>query len=317
MAIKLGMEAALKYKTGGPGGGCVDGTRQHRDVTLNLEAGEADVTTRANSGWRATVATLKEASVEFEMVWDTGDAGFTAIKNAFFNNDPSASRSSTRPRARACRRTSRSPTSAAARPSEEAITVSDVTAKVTAAFGDHAAVMDLSHGGTDAAVQGQRGSDLDGGHQRRHAQTRARAHRASTPCRSSRDAHREAHPRPRACCATWSTPSASPRPTPPQGLRRGVRQGDGGRRHRGRDGAVLDELISFCPSPRDRANLGRVLQATNRDDGQGPRPDGEADRDADQRRAGQAREPDGPPSPSRRRLEVHLPVPGLGLDPGP
>jgi len=26
--------------------------------------------------------------------------------------------------------------------------------------------------------------------------------------------------------------------------------------------AVLDELISFCPSPRDRANLGRVLQAT-------------------------------------------------------
>jgi hypothetical protein len=29
-------------------------------------------------------------------------------------------------------------------------------------------------------------------------------------------------------------------------------------------GAVLDELISFCPSPRDRANLGQVLQATNR-----------------------------------------------------
>lgn len=59
-----------------------------RHVTLNLEAGEADVTTRANAGWRATVATLKEASVEFEMVWDTADAGFTAIKNAFFGNDP-------------------------------------------------------------------------------------------------------------------------------------------------------------------------------------------------------------------------------------
>ena len=29
-------------------------------------------------------------------------------------------------------------------------------------------------------------------------------------------------------------------------------------------GAVLDELISFCPSPRDRAKLRRVLQATNR-----------------------------------------------------
>ncbi|MCC6425712.1 MAG: hypothetical protein IT435_02705 [Phycisphaerales bacterium] len=89
MAIKLGMEAKLLYKVGGQGGGggwlALGNTR---DVTLNLEAGEADVTTRANSGWRATVATLKEASVEFEMVWDTSDAGFTAIKNAFFGNDP-------------------------------------------------------------------------------------------------------------------------------------------------------------------------------------------------------------------------------------
>lgn len=27
-------------------------------------------------------------------------------------------------------------------------------------------------------------------------------------------------------------------------------------------GALLEELVSFCPSPRDRANLGRVLKAT-------------------------------------------------------
>jgi hypothetical protein len=89
MAIKLGMEAKLLFKVGGQAGaGAWAALGNTRDVTLNLEAGEADVTTRANSGWRATVATLKEASVEFEMVWDTGDAGFTAIKNAFFNNDP-------------------------------------------------------------------------------------------------------------------------------------------------------------------------------------------------------------------------------------
>ena len=29
--------------------------------------------------------TLKEASVEFEMLWDPDDAGFTAIKDAWFN----------------------------------------------------------------------------------------------------------------------------------------------------------------------------------------------------------------------------------------
>jgi len=48
------------------------------------------VTTRGNQGWRATVGTLKEGSVEFEMVWDSDDTGFTAIKNAYFNNTPIA-----------------------------------------------------------------------------------------------------------------------------------------------------------------------------------------------------------------------------------
>ncbi|MCA9249808.1 MAG: hypothetical protein KDA54_01620 [Phycisphaerales bacterium] len=50
-----------------------------RDVTLNLEQGEADVTTRSNGGWRATDPTLKDGSVEFEMIYDPTDAGFTKI----------------------------------------------------------------------------------------------------------------------------------------------------------------------------------------------------------------------------------------------
>jgi hypothetical protein len=57
-----------------------------KDVTLSLEAGEADVTTRANSGWRATAATLKECTVEFQMLWKPGDAGFEAMRNAFLNS---------------------------------------------------------------------------------------------------------------------------------------------------------------------------------------------------------------------------------------
>jgi len=58
-----------------------------RDVTLNLEAGEADVTTRGNSGWRATAPTLRECTCEFEMVWKPGDAGFDAIKAAFLGGE--------------------------------------------------------------------------------------------------------------------------------------------------------------------------------------------------------------------------------------
>lgn len=84
MALKLGMNARLNYKVDGQGGG---GSwleiGNAKDVTLSMEKGEADVTTRANAGWRATIGTLKEVSVEFEMVWDTADAAFTAIKDAF------------------------------------------------------------------------------------------------------------------------------------------------------------------------------------------------------------------------------------------
>jgi len=88
MAIKLGMTAKLYY--GAAGATANSELINVKDVTLNLETGEADVTTRGNQGWRATVATLKSGTVEFEMIWDTGNAGFSAIKNAYFNNTPVA-----------------------------------------------------------------------------------------------------------------------------------------------------------------------------------------------------------------------------------
>lgn len=59
-----------------------------KDVTLNLEKGDADVSTRANRGWRAKVGTLKEGSLEFEMVWDGEDEGFQAIQNGWFSDEP-------------------------------------------------------------------------------------------------------------------------------------------------------------------------------------------------------------------------------------
>ena len=88
MGIRLGMNAKLYH---GPAGSTATSELTNtRDVTLNLETGEADATTRGSMGWRLFVTTLKEGAVEFEMVWDTQDSGFTAIKNAFFNNTPIA-----------------------------------------------------------------------------------------------------------------------------------------------------------------------------------------------------------------------------------
>ncbi len=86
MSVKLGMQAKLYRNSGSYGTPTWVEVGNVKDLTLNLEAGEADVTTRSNSGWRATVATLKDGSIEFEMVWDTSDANFTAIQQAFFNN---------------------------------------------------------------------------------------------------------------------------------------------------------------------------------------------------------------------------------------
>lgn len=84
MAYKLGLDAKLFH--GEAGTTATNEMTNVKDVTLNLESGDADITTRAAKGWRISAATLKEASLEFEMVWDTSDDGFKAVKNAFFNN---------------------------------------------------------------------------------------------------------------------------------------------------------------------------------------------------------------------------------------
>jgi len=88
VATKLGLDAKLYRNTGAPGSETWVEIGNVKDVTLSLEKGEADVTTRANAGWRATVGTLKDASVEFQMVWDNDDAHFEAIRDAFLGNAP-------------------------------------------------------------------------------------------------------------------------------------------------------------------------------------------------------------------------------------
>jgi len=84
MGQKIGFEAKLYYCAAGVVADDWTELTNVKDVTLNVEAGEADVTTRASEGWKATVAALFDAGLEFEMVWDTEDAGFTALQTAFF-----------------------------------------------------------------------------------------------------------------------------------------------------------------------------------------------------------------------------------------
>jgi predicted secreted protein len=57
-----------------------------KDLTLSLEKDETDVTTRSGGGWKEFVDGMKDATVEFGMLWDTGDADFDAFQGAFINN---------------------------------------------------------------------------------------------------------------------------------------------------------------------------------------------------------------------------------------
>lgn len=88
MAVVLGLDAKLLRGPAGTAGSTE--VKNVKDLTLNLESGEADVTTRATKGWRATVATLKDASLEFGILYDTEDPDFKAFSEAYFGNTPMA-----------------------------------------------------------------------------------------------------------------------------------------------------------------------------------------------------------------------------------
>jgi len=93
MGVLLGLNAKLYRQTSGdreawPASGApasLDLIDNVRDLTLNVSSSEADVTTRGSGGWRATVEALKDASLEFEMVWDPDDTDFAALLSAWVN----------------------------------------------------------------------------------------------------------------------------------------------------------------------------------------------------------------------------------------
>lgn len=50
-----------------------------RDAALEITKGEDDVTTRGSGGWKEVLATLKEASIDFDAVWDKADSCYTIL----------------------------------------------------------------------------------------------------------------------------------------------------------------------------------------------------------------------------------------------
>lgn len=83
MGVRLGLEAVLYRNTGTYNVPVLVKVDNCKDLTLNLEKNDSDVTTRGNNGWRAKVGVLKDGTVDFSMVWNTSDTNFQAIKDAF------------------------------------------------------------------------------------------------------------------------------------------------------------------------------------------------------------------------------------------
>jgi hypothetical protein len=77
----IGIDAKLYHGTAGATADQEIGIA--RDVNLGLEKGEADVTTRSSGGWKSTVGTLKDCTIEFDIKDDPNDAAYQALRDAF------------------------------------------------------------------------------------------------------------------------------------------------------------------------------------------------------------------------------------------
>ena len=84
MGKKVGLSCKLYYNTGSYASPVWAEIDLARDVTLNLEASEADASSRAST-WREFLQALKDASIEFDMLYDAADTAWTAIMDAFLN----------------------------------------------------------------------------------------------------------------------------------------------------------------------------------------------------------------------------------------
>lgn len=79
----LGKDGKMYQGPNGTALGALTEVDVARDVTTNLESGEADVTSRANAGYRGTAAALRDVGIEFEALWKPGDTSFDDIRDAW------------------------------------------------------------------------------------------------------------------------------------------------------------------------------------------------------------------------------------------
>jgi len=82
----LGMDGKLYRNTGTYPAPVLTIIDNCKDVDLKIERDEADVTTRGNNGFKATVATLRTAEITFNAIWQPGTALNTLLLQSVMNS---------------------------------------------------------------------------------------------------------------------------------------------------------------------------------------------------------------------------------------
>lgn len=85
MALVVAENAKLYYNSGSYGSPTWVEVSLAKDVTLNLEKSDIDVTTRGSGGFTEYANGLIDASIEFSCLYNTADAAFQAVRDAFIN----------------------------------------------------------------------------------------------------------------------------------------------------------------------------------------------------------------------------------------
>lgn len=84
---RIGLECKLYYNTGTYASPVWVEVTNARDVTVPLSKGEADISRRGDS-WRQRKGTLKDASIDFQLIQEDGDTAFDAFLDSFINGTP-------------------------------------------------------------------------------------------------------------------------------------------------------------------------------------------------------------------------------------
>lgn len=85
MAIVTGLNCKLYRNTGTYGAPTWAEVENIKDLTLTQNSDTADASRRGSGGFKASVITLRDISVSFDMVYVSSDADWTTLKTAWIN----------------------------------------------------------------------------------------------------------------------------------------------------------------------------------------------------------------------------------------